>query len=332
MRKAEVMTSLLIVLIAVVSYFFYTTRMPGVSFAGSAPVPGPEEEALASELRRHVETLAGEIGSRSMESLAGLRLAEQYLVKEAQATGLAVRRQEYRLESAALDVSNFELELRGSEEPNRVIVVGAHYDTVGNDCPGANDNGTGVAATLVLASRLKDARPKKTVRFLFFVNEEPPYFQTADQGSERYVADMRGKAEKVEAMFALETMGYFSETAGSQRYPFPFSAFYPETGNFIAFVGLLRSASFVRRAVGAFRAHARIPSEGVAAPGFIPGIGWSDHAPFSRDGVPSVMVTDTAPFRYPHYHLPSDTADKIDYFRLALVVQGLEGVIRELAG
>ena len=129
-------------------------------------------------------------------------------------------------------------------------------------------------------------------------------------------------------MISLETLGYYSDAPGSQHYPFPLNLRYPDTGNFAAFVGTLSSRSFVRRTVGDFRQVARFPSEGGAAPGFVQGIDWSDHWSFGQVGIPALMVTDTAPFRYPHYHSNADTPDRLDYARLARVVEGLARVIR----
>ena len=105
---------------------------------------------------------------------------------------------------------------------------------------------------------------------------------------------------------------------------------YPSTGDFIGFVGNLSSRGLVRRAIGVFREHAQFPSEGAALPSWVPGVGWSDHWAFWQEGYPAIMVTDTAPYRYAHYHRESDTPDKIDYERTALVVQGLEHVVRAL--
>jgi hypothetical protein len=169
------------------------------------------------------------------------------------------------------------------------------------------------------------------VRFVFFVNEEPPFFMTSDMGSLRYARRCRDRGERIVAMLSLETMGCFSDEEGSQRYPFPFSLLYPSRGNFIAFVGNLASRRLVRLAVGSFRRHASIPSEGAAAPGWITGIGWSDHWSFWKQGYPAVMVTDTALFRYEHYHTSLDTPDRVQYGQLARVVAGLEKVIVDLA-
>jgi hypothetical protein len=132
-------------------------------------------------------------------------------------------------------------------------------------------------------------------------------------------------------MISLETIGCFSDAPHSQTYPSPgLGIFYPRIGNFIGFVGNIRSRALLRRAVSVFRQQQKLPSEGAALPGFIPGVSWSDHWSFWQQGYPAMMVTDTAPFRYQHYHQPTDTPDKLDYDRFALVVSGLEKVIADL--
>src|SRR5262249_30182150 len=134
------------------------------------------------------------------------------------------------------------------------------------------------------------------------------------------------------ALVRLETIGWYSDRPGSQRYPFPLSFFYPSTGNFLAFVSNLASRPLLHEAIASFRRHGAFPSEGVAAPAFIPGVDWSDHWPFWQEGYRALMVTDTALYRYPYYHTAHDAPDKVDYERLARVVTGLHGMLRELAG
>ena len=120
-------------------------------------------------------------------------------------------------------------------------------------------------------------------------------------------------------MIALETLGYFSDAPGSQRFPPPFGIVYPDKGNFIAFVALPGARSFLHASLAAFRRHAAFPSIGGLAPGFIEGIDLSDHWSFHQFGFPALMVTDTAPFRNPHYHQPTDTPEKVDYASLARI-------------
>jgi Zn-dependent M28 family amino/carboxypeptidase len=131
-------------------------------------------------------------------------------------------------------------------------------------------------------------------------------------------------------MLSLETMGYFSEVPGSQSYPSAVGLIYPSVGNFIAFVGNTRYGRLVRQVVAAFRRSEPSPSQGAALPEIVSSIGRSDHWSFWQEGYPALMVTDTAPFRYPHYHTPEDTVDKIDFEKLARVVRGLKGVVTAL--
>jgi Zn-dependent M28 family amino/carboxypeptidase len=213
-----------------------------------------------------------------------------------------------------------------------LVVVGAHYDSA-RGAVGANDNASGVAAVLELARLLKAFRPAPGVeiRLVLYVNEEMPYFGTARMGSLVHATAIARAGKHVIAMLSLETMGYYDDRPGSQQYPFPFRVLYPSAGNFIAFVGNLRYRGLVSRSVASFRRHAAFPSEGGAFPESVPGVGWSDHWAYWRQGWPALMVTDTAPYRYPYYHTLQDTAEKIDYERLARVVTGIEGVVRELA-
>ena len=149
-------------------------------------------------------------------------------------------------------------------------------------------------------------------------------------GSLVYARQARKQGDKVVAMLALETIGCYSDVAKSQKYPAPFSLFFPDTGNFIGFVSDLGSRTLLRDVVGTFRETTRFPSEGIAAPGWIQGIGWSDHWSFWQAGYPALMVTDTAPFRYPHYHEPTDTPEKLDFERMARVVAGVGRVVEKL--
>ena len=219
---------------------------------------------------------------------------------------------------------------RNAFQPPPILLIGAHYDSVFGS-PGANDNGSGVAAMLALARRFAGKPAQHTLRFVAFVNEEPPYFLTGQMGSFVYAGRCKARGDRISAMISLETIGYFSDAPHSQTYPAPgLGVFYPSVGNFIGFVSNVPSRNLLRRAIALFRKHAKIPSEGAALPAFIPGVSWSDQWSFWQHGYPGIMITDTAPFRYPHYHSATDTPDKLDYDRFALVVSGMEKVIEEL--
>ncbi len=311
-----------------VAGLMYITGMTGKSYSGPFQPLSPDETELRDRLKAHVSLLGGHIGERNMWHYAELVTTADYIHDTFKELGYMPDIQAYQ--SDGRTVKNLVAELVGTSVPWEIVVVGAHYDSVLGS-PGANDNGSGVAAMLELARLLKDRKPGRTVRFVAFVNEEPPFYYTEEMGSRVYATRARERGERITAMLSLETIGYYSDAPGSQHYPFPFSFFYPDIANFIGFVGNLSSRSLVHGALDAFRRHTAFPSEGVAAPGWITGIGWSDHWSFWRVGYPAIMITDTALFRYAHYHSPTDTPDKIDYARTARVVKGLSHVVAALA-
>jgi Zn-dependent M28 family amino/carboxypeptidase len=301
--------------------------VPGKSHTGEPPALTAEERALADNLRRHVEAIASRehnVINRPAELEAAARHVEFTLF------GLGYRVDTQRFQVDRQEARNVEVGLPGGARAGEIVVVGAHYDSA-MGAPGANDNGSGVAALLELARMLRDSKPARALRFVAFVNEEPPFYRGDAMGSRQYARRCRERGENVVAMLSLETIGYYSDRPGSQRYPFPLSFFYPSTGAFVAFVSNLSSRGLLHEAIASFRRHARFPSEGVAAPAFIPGVDWSDHWSFWQEGYPALMVTDTAPYRYPHYHTAEDTPDKVNYEALARVVKGLEGMLRDLA-
>jgi Zn-dependent M28 family amino/carboxypeptidase len=282
---------------------------------------------LVGELRRDVAMLAEEIGPRHAWRPAALERAARYLEGELAQAGCAPARRPYLV--GGQEFANLEVELAGGEE---IALVGAHYDTVaGGACPGANDNGSGVAALLALARRFAHARPGRTLRFVLFVNEEPPFSFGETMGSRVYARRARERGERVAAMLSLETLGYYTDEPRSQRYPPLLAPFYPSTGSFLAFVGNLRSRALVKEALAAFRRASPLPARGATLPAWLPGVGWSDHWSFWREGWKAAMVTDTAFYRYPWYHQDGDTLERLDLERLAQAVLGLEAVVARLA-
>ena len=303
-------------------------RMPGRTHRGPLPPANERLLAIADELRRHVTQLADEIGERNVRYRPReLAQAAEYISAELSNAGYTVQRQEYDVDGT--NCVNLEVEIPGIFQPDEIVIVGAHYDSM-PDCPAANDNGSGVAALLSLARTFASSENSRTLRFVAFVNEEAPYAHTQQMGSWVYARRCRQRQENVTAMLSLETIGYYSDKPGSQTYPSLLRLFYPSTGDFIAFVGNTRYGRLVRDVVRAFRQNEPFPSQGGAMPEVISHIGRSDHWPFWQEGYPALMVTDTAPFRYPYYHTAEDTVDKIDFERTARVVRGLEGVIRSL--
>lgn len=282
---------------------------------------------LRERLERSVRVLSEQIGERNMGRPAALEAAALFVEEELGQTG-RVERQEFSV--GGQKVRNLELSLPGTTRAEELVVIGAHYDSV-IGTPGADDNATGVAALIELGRLLAQRRHERSLRLVAFVNEEPPHFQTADMGSLVYARALRARGARVHAMLSLESLGYFSDQKGSQSYPMGLGLVYPTTGNFMGIVGDRSSSEVVEAVARAFRDAGRIPFEKAALPGSIPGVGWSDQWSFWQAGYPGVMITDTAPFRNPHYHQRSDLPDTLDFDRLTHTVRALEVAVEALA-
>ncbi len=304
-------------------------RMPGRSWTAPVPPMTAGQNALRDVLEADVRALAERIGQRNMRLPHRLERAADHIMKRYESLGYTARKLPFEVDGQRCH--NIEAEHPGTDLAEQIIVLGAHYDTVPG-CDGANDNASGVAALLALADAFAGVDTRRTIRFVGFVNEEPPYFQSEAMGSVIYARRCAQNEDNIIAMISLETMGYYSDAANSQRYPRPLNVFYPDVGNFVAVVGNIESRGLVYDVISSFRHHAQFPSEGVAAPAGVPGIGWSDHWSFWQVDYPAVMITDTAPFRYPHYHRDTDTADQLTYDHYARVVDALREVVADLAG
>lgn len=310
-----------VVLVAVIA-FVALRRQPALAAAPAAQV------VLVDELRRDVAALCA-LGERNTVFPEQLKAAANLIDRELTSAGYRVERQTYRVERDGVDADNVIAEIRGTSRPREIVIVGAHYDSV-TGTVGADDNASGAAALLALARRFAHAKPARTLRFVAFANEEPPHFQSQDMGSWRYARLCHDRKEQIVAMLSLESLGYYDTAPGSQKYPAPLSAFYPDTGNFVAFVSNVGSRALNARCARAFRARTPFPVETASLPEAVTGIGWSDQWSFWQFGWPAVMVTDTAPFRNPNYHEASDLPPTLDYARLGQVVEGLTGVTGEL--
>lgn len=284
---------------------------------------------LEERLRAHVVALASTIGERNVFRPAALAAAAAYIRDAWTAQGFDVRAQTYAV--GDVECANLEVSVAGGAEPEEIVLLGAHYDSVLGS-PGANDNASGVAAVLEIGRLLKDAHPARTLRLVAFVNEEPPFFYWGEMGSRVYARAARRRGDRIRMMMSLEMLGCYSERPGSQRYPPVFRWFYPDRGNFIAFVSNLRSRHALRETVRAFRANSDFPCESLATLSIVPGVSWSDQLSFWRERYPALMVTDTAFYRYPQYHTADDTPDRVRYPEMARVVAGLARAAAALAG
>jgi hypothetical protein len=299
---------------------------------GGAPVP---PQADPGRLEADVRALTSRFQPRDAEHPENLARAAAWLEQQLKGAGAAVSHQEYGFE----DMDQHNRRVRrgpflnviadfGPETPER-IVVGAHYDAYG-PFPAADDNASGTAGLLELGRLLGREAPPMRVELVAYSTEEPPQFGTPHMGSVAHARALRQAGAAVRAMLSLEMLGYFSDKPGSQGYPSPLlRLFYPSRGDFIAVVSDLTDAGLARRVKRAMRAGS-VPVYSITAPAALPGIDWSDHSSYWAQGYPAVMIGDTAFYRNRLYHKPGDTADRLDYKRMAGVVDGVNAAVRAL--
>ncbi len=291
--------------------------------------PGHVEEAAAkadpARLMGHVEKISESFFPRSYARVENLNGVADYLASRFKAAGARVRHQVFSADGNAYRnvIAEF------GPDSDAVIVVGAHYDSAG-ELPAADDNASGVAGLLELARLLGQTQPEVRIMLVGFCLEEPPFFGTAQMGSAVFAKSLAEDHKSVKIMISLEMIGYFSDQPESQTYPLGLlKLFYPDKGNFIAVVDRIFGGS-ARQIKKIMRANSRLPVYSINAPSSMPGIDRSDHKSFWDLGFPAVMITDTAFYRNKAYHTAADTADRLDYGRMAQVVDGVFACVRAM--
>ena len=289
------------------------------------------DRSLAAALRRDVEILATDIGPRGTHAPKAYALAEQFLTSALRGAGYDVER--HAFEAMGVECSNLVATLHAAHPNERraCLVVGAHYDSV-EDCPAADDNASAVAGVLAIARAMRHDSLPIDVRFVLFANEEPPFFNTNDMGSQRYARACRARGDTILGMVCLEMIGYYSGAPGSQKWPHDaLNLVLPTTGDFICLVGPDSAREFIEAAASAFEAQRAFPLVAAAAPEAFDLIHLSDHRGFNEVGYPAFMLTDTAFLRNPNYHKRTDTPDTLDFDSMARVVRAAIGMVRQLA-
>ncbi len=285
--------------------------------------PSNVNAELSERLKSHVYELSEKIGERSVFKYEQLNQARDYIVRQLESFGYGAEFQTYTVYGK--ESKNIIAVKRGRERPGEIIIVGAHYDSCSN--PGADDNASGVAVLLELARLMNDEENSRTIKFIAFVNEEPPFFQSEEMGSKIYAKAAREKGENIKAAIILEMVGYYTDKANAQKYPPFFGFFYPNKGNFICVAGNFSSRQLVKKVVSGFKKHSQFPIESFTGPSFVPGLDFSDNRSFWQEGYPAVMITDTAFYRNPYYHSQEDTYEKLNYESMAEVIKGLRKIL-----
>jgi hypothetical protein len=305
-----------------------TPSPPEPTFPQAVPMNIPVDK---ERLRQDVQTLAAIVPPRNADNVASLDKSAEYILAEFRKTGGRAEIQRFTLDGKEYKnaVCSF-----GPEAGER-IVVGAHYDVQG-DQPGADDNASGVAGLLELSRLVPALKTELRYRldFVAYTLEEGQFFKhpfARHYGSYVHARSLARAGISVRAMICLEMIGYFSDRPNSQRYPLFFLRwFYPDKGNFISVIGKWGQGNLVQKVKKSMAALSRVPVESLTVTALVPGVSFSDHQSYWQFNYPAVMITDSAFYRNRNYHKPSDTADTLDYDKMAEVVKGLYWTIIQL--
>ena len=250
--------AILVLIAAAAAAAWYMLGLPGKSFTGPPPPATRDERNLAERLKRHVVAIASK--PHNVAHYAELERAAAYIEAELTALGYEPQRQVF--DTAGRPVRNIEVVIpaaKSSGAPSS-LVVGAHSVSDG-DAPGANDNASGVALLLATARQLRDTPTGRTVRIVFFVNEEYPFSFGLQMGSRVYAERSRARGDNIVAMICVDSIGYYSSEPGSQKLMGPF---FPSKGNFVAFVSNRENQQLLDHLVAMFQSQSRFPSIGAA--------------------------------------------------------------------
>ncbi len=284
--------------------------------------PPDEVQPHGDRLRAHVEALAKP--RCPWANSAGHSRVKRRLLERLEAIA-PVRIEPFLFNGAVHENLVVDLPGQGPDNERELVVVGAHYDSV-PDSPGADDNGSALAALLEIGRCLTELPRRHDLRLVAFDLEEVNF-----RGSRHHAAQCAWARQPIRLMMSLEMLGFCSHEPGSQQYPGKLGIVLPDRGDFIGLLCNLRGIpSTYTLARGLRSASARTYALPTGVKGeWIPASCRSDHVPFWELGYPAVLVTDTAQLRNPHYHEPSDLPDTLDYAFLEAVSRGLvRGIAR----
>jgi len=279
-----------------------------------------------NHLKDDLHRLVGE--RHPLSSPVRLREVEAYLHRQFSDAGLTVTQQSFQ----ALGATHHNVIGTALPDPRPLqssppLIVAAHFDTV-QGSPGADDNASALAVMLHVTRQVRSMKLARPIHFIAFNLEEENLL-----GSLAYTSLLRKNGETIHGAIVLECVGYASHQHNSQKIPPGVPIPVPTTGNFLAVVGNERSQALTGSVVQAMKSH--LPIVPLVVPGNgekLPDTRRSDHTSFWEQGFPAVMLTDTANFRNPHYHRPTDTLDTLNLDFIASVAEELMAAVIALAG
>ena len=328
LKKVIIAGLLLVIFIFLYTSYWYMVKCEG-EWQG---IPFESKSVFnLAEIRKGLESsvdyMAGVLGPRNYVHYAQLQRCKEWIRQRWKSEGYTVNEQTFFIEGK--EYTNLEIEFPGRTAPSEIIIVSAQYDTL-PDSPGANNNSSGTAILLQLSRLLRNYTPDRTLRLVAFTTEEDPFFGTEMMGSYLYAKRSGQIGENILVTLSLDALGIYKEEPNSQRLPFPFSLFYPNRGNFLAFIGNLHSRKYLKESTMGFKKGSSFPVKAGAVPEWAKGAGWSDHSSFWKFGYPAIMITDTGGFRSPYHTTKDDTMEKLNFDAMSRIVVGMYSAIVEL--
>jgi len=271
--------------------------------------------------------LSVDIGERTIRRRENLQQTRRFLIEWFRRYGVEPREDTYR--AAGEEVANITAEIPGTEHAAGTILIGAHYDTI-EGTPGADDNASGIAALLEIFRLLSGRRYRRSLRFVAFTLEEPPFFSTDLMGSMVYAKMCRKRNDRIELMVCLEMLGFASRHC-KQDYPLNHNyKEFPKCGTYISVISLPSCSEYAYLWKQAYNKRARNKIYEYIGPASIPGMSLSDHMSFIRSGYPAIMISDTGFYRNKNYHTSDDTIDTINFDFLAEVIISSAAALADL--
>lgn len=302
----------------------FSSSVPGESFSGPLAPPTSEENEIADRLQASCEALSLEIGARGDHAPGSLDETERFLQRELRRLHLDAS--EIPLDCAGTLGKAYEIMLPGRGLGRETMVLAAHLDSSPGS-PGADDNATGVAVLLEILRTVSVSGCDRTLRVVFWTGGAPPSAGTEKSVAFAYAKRLHGRHENVAAILCFDSLGIYKDTAASQQVPFPFEYVFPDTGNFVAFVGDWGSRGVMEHAVEQFRQFCKFPSQALSLPSLYEFVSLSDDGVLRDSGYPALRVTDTAGLRSPIVGTGADVVGTLDYARMARVTKGLTDMV-----
>ena len=278
-----------------------------------------EPQASPERLNDYLKQVIHPQAFRNYENTKELDRVAAYLKQQVESFSIPCEYQPYKVDAKTYRNVVCHIQTGNAKK----VILGAHYDVYG-DFKGADDNASGVVGLIETARILSanKSRLKQNIDLVFYTLEEPPYFRTENMGSYVHAQSILKQKDTIQAVYILEMIGYFDHK-NVQDYPSGIGLFYPSHGNFIGAISNFNSRALGEQYCDSMKDIDQLDCQRLIAPSFVHGVDFSDHLNYWNLDIPAIMITDTAFFRNKHYHTAEDTIEKLNFKKMAEVVNGL---------